>query len=209
MARTNLHELASGLLEGLSASAPNGTFEGKLREVAQVAGLNSVRTAEAVKLLEDLGRIEVVQRGRRGRNTIIKIRSTETVALEDARANMPNRSSRKQSFTYEDIGRAVVDRLMELARDDGLRSAQVEAFASEARGLRERIARLESDLGSALQREEDLRIKLRAAEQALERSEENLRRTVMPQRGTAPLPPAEVPDDDARALLEALRASRS
>jgi hypothetical protein len=212
MARTNLHELASNLLGGLSTAAgPNGTFEGKLREVAVEAGLNSVRTAEAVKLLEDLGRIEVVQRGRRGRSTIINIKSTERVSLEDAEASLPSKSSRRQGFSYEDIGRALVDRLLDLSRDDGLRSAQVEAFAIEARGLREEVSTLQNDNEASQQRERDLRVKLRAAEEALNRSEENLRRTMSgsPRRTPGEAPPAEVPDDDARALLDILRSSNT
>jgi hypothetical protein len=204
MARTNLHQLASRLLAGLSEASSNGAFEGKLRDVAGEAGLNSVRTAEAVKLLEELGRIEVVQRGRRGRDTVITIFSTEPVKLEDAEASLPSRQSKRGSFTYDEIGRALVERLLELARDDGLRTAQVEAFDAEARALRERIAQLEREVDSANAREEDLRIRLRAAEEALKRSEENLRRAV---GGGAVVQQGEpVSDDDSRAVLEILRS---
>ncbi|MGH2699714.1 MAG: hypothetical protein ACRDJL_11050 [Actinomycetota bacterium] len=207
MARTNLHQLASRLLAGLSGVSINGAFEGKLRDVAAEAGLNSVRTAEAVKLLEELGRIEVVQRGRRGRDTIITIFSTEPVKLEDAEASLPSRQSKRGSFTYDEIGRAMVDRLLELARDDGLRTAQVAAFDAEARALRDRIARLERELDSATAREEDLRIRLRAAEESLKRSEENLRRAV---GGTAPPQHVEiVTDDDSKAVLEILRSRQT
>jgi hypothetical protein len=34
MARTNLHDLANRLLNGLASEAKDGTFEGRLREVA-------------------------------------------------------------------------------------------------------------------------------------------------------------------------------
>lgn len=204
MARTNLHELASRLLDGLSSASTNGSFEGKLRDVAAEAGLNSVRTAEAVKLLEELGRLEVVQRGRRGRDTVITIFSTEPVKLEDAEASLPSRQSKRGSFTYDEIGRAMVERLLELARDDGLRTAQVEAFDTEARALRDRIAELEEEIGSTKSREEDLRIRLRAAEESLARSEENLRRAV---GGTAPSQhTVTVSDDDSKAVLEILRS---
>jgi hypothetical protein len=205
MARTNLHQLASRLLAGLAEASNNGAFEGKLRDVAAEAGLNSVRTAEAVKLLEELGRIEVVQRGRRGRDTVITIFSTEPVKLADAEASLPSRQSKRGSFTYDEIGRAMVDRLLELARDDGLRTAQVEAFDTEARGLRDRIAELEREVDSSNAREEDLRIRLRAAEESLKRSEENLRRavgggSVTTQQGEV------VSDDDSKAVLEILRS---
>ena len=205
MARTNLHQLASRLLAGLAEASNNGAFEGKLRDVAAEAGLNSVRTAEAVKLLEELGRIEVVQRGRRGRDTVITIFSTEPVKLEDAEASLPSRQSKRGSFTYDEIGRAMVDRLLELSRDDGLRTAQVEAFDAEAQGLRDRIAQLEREVNSSNAREEDLRIRLRAAEESLKRSEENLRRavgggTVTTQQGEV------VSDDDSKAVLEILRS---
>jgi hypothetical protein len=208
MARTNLHELANRLLGALSEEAKDSTFEGKLRQIAADAGLNSVRSAEAIKLLEDLGRIEVVQRGRRGRNTIIRVRSTDEIRLADAESMLPSRAARRSSrLSYEDIGRSVVDRLLELARDDGLRAAQVEAFASEGRQARERVEQLERDLHAAVQRETDLRIKLKAAEEALTRAEENLRRTMGSQRAPGE-PPRSMEDEDARAVLDILRSGR-
>jgi hypothetical protein len=195
VARTNLHELANTLLTSLDAQASVGTFEGKLREVAAEAGLNSVRSAEAVKLLEELGRIEVVQRGRRGRNTVISIRSTDKITIEDAESMLPSRTGRRSSrISYDEIGAAVVERLLELSRDDALRSAQVEAFAADASDLRER--------------ETELRIKLKSAEEALNRAEENLRRAFGSSRQQED-PARPVEDDDARAVLEILRSGRA
>ena len=210
MARTNLHELANRLLETLAASADGATFEGKLRAVAAEAGLNSVRSAEVIKLLEELGRIEVVQRGRRGRNTIIKLASTEPVKLEDAEAMLPSRAAKRTTrLNYDDLGRAVVDRLLELARDDGLRAAQVEAFAAEGNVHRKRVEELEEALEDAAHRETDLRVKLKAAEEALERAEENLRKAF----GSSPRSGGEggttpIEDADARAVLDILRSGR-
>jgi len=216
MARTNLHELANRLLEGLKQSARGDRFEGRLREVASAAGLNSVRSAEAIKLLEETGRIEVLQRGRRGRNTVIQIKSTDTITLADAEAMLPSRSAKRSArLTYEDLGGAVVDRLLELARDDALRAAQVEAFAAESRNHRERVQELETALEEASRRETDLRIKLKTAEEALERAEENIRRALgSPQPRTAgpatPVPAGRpIEDDDARAVLEILRSGRT
>jgi hypothetical protein len=207
LARTNLHELANRLLAGLDKASVDSTFAGKLRQVAADAGLNSVRSAEAVKLLEDIGRIEVVQRGRRGRDTVIAIRSTERVDLKDAEAMLPSRSGKRPSrLSYDDIGRSVVDRLLELARDDGLRAAQVEAFANETSQQRQRADELQAALGQARQRETDLRVRLKATEEALERAEENLRRAFGPQQ-----PPGEgtkVDDADARAVLDILKSGR-
>jgi hypothetical protein len=215
MARTNLHELANRLLARLLDSSENQVFDGKLRQVAADAGLNSVRSAEAVKLLEDLGRIEVIQRGRRGRNTMIEIHSTDEITLEDAESSLPSRAAKRTSrLNYDEIGKAVVDRLLALARDDGLRAAQVEAFASETSGLRERIGSLEQALEGAQERETELRIKLRAAEEALSRAEENLRRAFASSRpaggtGTGQEPaPVAIEDADAKALLDILRTPR-
>ncbi len=206
MARTNLHELANRLLDGLNSSAVDQTFEGKLRQVASEAGLNSVRSAEAIKLLEDLKRIDVVQRGRRGRDTIVAILSTEPVTLEDAESMLPSRAARRSGrLTYDEIGRAVVDRLLEVARDDGLRSAQVEAFAAESAQIRARMAELEDELEAAKKRETDLRIKMKGSEEALERAEENLRRAFGPAQKPGE-EPARVEDDDARAVLDVLRS---
>jgi hypothetical protein len=210
MARTNLHELANRLLDTLAASAEGDTFEGKLRAVAAEAGLNSVRSAEVIKLLEELGRIEVVQRGRRGRNTIIRLASTEPVKLEDAEAMLPSRAAKRTTrLNYDDLGRAVVDRLLELARDDGLRAAQVEAFAAEGEAHRKRVAELEEALEDAASRETDLRVKLKAAEEALSRAEENIRKAF----GSSPRPStdgaaAPIEDEDARAVLDILRSGR-
>ncbi|MDQ3985744.1 MAG: hypothetical protein M3280_04520 [Actinomycetota bacterium] len=207
MARTNLHELANRLLTRLIELSDDGKFEGKLRQVAAEAGLNSVRSAEAVKLLEDTGRIEVRQRGRRGRNTIIAIQSDEKIRLEDAEAMLPSRAARRSvRLSYDDLGRAVVDRLLELGRDDALRAAQVEAFASEIEQLRARTKGQEQSLEEAKQRETQLRVKLNAAEQALSRAEENLRRAMGPQRPSGE--PQQVEDDDAQAVLDILRSAR-
>lgn len=209
MARTNLHEIASRLLESIAGAAQDGRFEGKLRSVAAEAGLNSVRSAEAIKLLEDLGRIEVLQRGRRGRDTVIVINSKDPVSLDDARSRMQDRNrNRSGRINYDDIGRSVVDRLLELGRDDALRSAQVEAFASEAEQGRARVADLEGALEEAQARETELRMKLRAAEEALERAEENLRKAFAPTGGASAGSSTEVPDDEARAVLDILRSAR-
>lgn len=208
MARTNLHDLANRLLTRLDESAVDGNFEGKLRQVAADAGLNSVRSAEAVKLLEDTGRIEVMQRGRRGRNTIIAIRSIDEIKLEDAEAMLPSRAARRNvRLSYDDLGKAVIDRLLELGRDDALRTAQVEAFASENNQLRERTKELETQLEDAKQRETQVRVRLNAAEEALKRAEENLRKTLGPARPGGP--PQQVEDDDARAVLDILRSGRT
>ncbi|HZA39032.1 MAG TPA: hypothetical protein VFA00_00230 [Actinomycetota bacterium] len=215
MARTNLHELANKLLAGLNSASDRGRFEGRLREVASDAGLNSVRSAEAIKLLEETSRIEVVQRGRRGRNTVIAVRSTEPISLADAEAMLPSRQSKRSArLTYEDIGSAVVDRLLELSRDDALRTAQVEAFAADGRGYKERIDELETALEEASRRETDLRIKLKTAEEALDRAEENLRRALgssAPRPATPGAQPSARPieDDDAKAVLEILKSGRA
>lgn len=214
MARTNLHELASKLLVSLDSAATDRRFEGKLRDVSIDAGLNSVRSAEAVKLLEQIGRIEVVQRGRRGRDTIIDIASVSPVTLKEAQDAAPAVSSRRSvRIDYDNVGRQVVDRLLELGRDDALRAAQVEAFATEMSQARERIADLESRLAESEERETEVRVKLRAAEGSLERAEENLRRAFDQGRpaaaaGGAPSRPTEMPDEDARAVLDILRAER-
>ncbi len=209
MARTNLHELANRLLVALQQVAVGQTFEGKLRAVAAEAGLNSVRSAEAIKLLEDLGRIEVVQRGRRGRNTVVAIRSTAPITLEDAEAMLPSRAAKRTPrLNYDDLGRAVVDRLLALGRDDALRAAQVEAFATESAAQRDRIRELESALEAAAQRESELRIRLKTAEEALERAEENLRKVFGAQQPSGE-PASSVEDADARAVLDILRSGRA
>lgn len=212
MARTNLHDLASKLLRSLNEVATNGRFEGKLRDASVEAGLNSVRSAEAVKLLEQIGRIEVVQRGRRGRDTIIDVLSTEPVTLKQAQDAKPAVTSKRTvRIDYENVGRQVVDRLLELGRNDALRAAQVEAFSTEIDQARERIADLESRLAEAEERETEVRVKLRAAEGSLERAEENLRSAFNQGRPGAPGVPSrstEMPDEDARAVLDILRAER-
>ncbi len=198
------------MLAALDDASEDGVFEGKLRAVAAEAGLNSVRSAEAIKLLEELGRIEVRQRGRRGRDTIVGIRSTDPVRLEDAEKMLPSRAGKRTArLDYDDLGRAVIDRFLELARDDSLRAAQVEAFAAEMKQHRERVTELETALEEANERETELRIKLRAAEDALGRAEENLQKVFggpRPERGSVE---RQVDDEDARAVLDILRSGRS
>ena len=210
MARTNLHELATRLLGALGDASENGVFEGKLRTAATTAGLNSVRSAEAIKLLEELGRLEVRQRGRRGRDTVIDIRSTDPVSLEDAERMLPSRAAKRSTrLDYDDLGKAVVDRLIELARDDSLRAAQVEAFAAEMDQHRARVTELETAVEEGRLRETELRIKLRAAEDALARAEENLHKVFGGPRPTKGTVEHQVDDDDARAVLDILRSGRA
>jgi hypothetical protein len=206
VARTNLHELANRLLAGLNDASQDSTFQGKMRDVAIAAGLNSVRSAEAIKVLQESGRIDVLQRGRRGRDSIVSILSSEPLTLTDAEGALPVRK-RAARLNYEDLGQAVVDRLLALARDDALRSAQVEVFAGEAENQRQKTEELETAIQEAATRETDLRIKLRSAEEALERAEENLRRAFGPQRAPRDKP-AVVEDDEARAVLDVLRSGR-
>ena len=210
MARTNLHELATKLLRALDDASNDGVFEGKLRSVATDSGLNSVRSAEAIKLLEELGRIEVRQRGRRGRDTIIQVKSLDPVSLEDAERMLPSRASKRSTrLDYDDLGRVVIDRLLELARDDSLRAAQVEAFAAEMKQHRERVVELEQALEEAGERETDLRVKLRAAEDALARAEENLQKVFGGPRPSNESVEHQVDDEDARAVLDILRSGRA
>ncbi|MEA2507548.1 MAG: hypothetical protein QOH48_2166 [Actinomycetota bacterium] len=206
MARTNLHELANRLLGGLNDASQDSTFQGKMRDVAIAAGLNSVRSAEAIKVLQESGRIDVLQRGRRGRDSIVSILSTEPLTLTDAEGALPARK-RAARLNYEELGQAVVDRLLALARDDALRSAQVEVFAGEAESQKQKTAELETAVQEAATRETDLRIKLRSAEEALERAEENLRRAFGSKRSPRDKP-AVVEDDEARAVLDILRSGR-
>jgi hypothetical protein len=206
VARTNLHDLANRLLAGMDEASADSTFQGKMRDVAIAAGLNSVRSAEAVKVLQEAGRIDVVQRGRRGRDSIVKILSTEPLTLTDAEGARPV-TKRTAKLNYDDLGHAVVDRLLALARDDGLRAAQVEVFANEAESQRQRTEELEGIIQAAGQRETELRIKLKAAEEALERAEENLRRALGSSR-PARVRPVEVEDDEAKAVLDVLRSGR-
>ena len=210
MARTNLHELSSRLLACLQEQAVDGVFEGKLRSISAEAGLNSVRSAEAVKLLEELGRIRISQRGRRGRDTIVEILSEDPVTLEQAETMMANRTGKRPpKLNYEDLGRAVVDRLLEVARDDALRAAQVEVFAAEREQARQRTQELEDALEVATARETELRIKLKTAEEALERAEENLRRAFNSSGGRrGPAETGSVPDDDTKAVLDILKTIR-
>lgn len=209
MARTNLHELANRLLTTLIDQSGDGVFEGKLRSLSADAGLNSVRSAEAIKLLEEVKRIDVVQRGRRGRDTIIKILSSNPIRLEDAEARLPSKATKRAAarLSYDDIGKAVVDRLLEVSKDDGLRAAQVEAFAAESGQLRARVLELEQSLESGASRETELRIKLKTAEEALERAEENMRKVFGQQRPGAEAP-VQMDDDEARAVLDILRSGR-
>lgn len=209
MARTNLHELATRLLVALDNASNDGVFEGKLRTIATDAGLNSVRSAEAIKLLEELGRLEVKQRGRRGRDTIVEISSTNPVSLEDAERMLPSRASKRSTrLDYDELGRAVVDRLLELSRDDSLRAAQVEAFAAEIKQHRERVSELEVEIEESRLRETELRIKLRAAEDALARAEENLQKVFGGSKLGQGSADHQVDDEDARAVLDILRSAR-
>jgi hypothetical protein len=101
--------------------------------------------------------------------------------------------------TYSDLGRALVDRLIEMARE----TAAVAELTDVRRELREeRSARVRAE-----ERATELHARARDLQAKLEMAEENIRRVIGVVRQSSPSP--KVPDAEAEALLAILRGNGS
>jgi hypothetical protein len=99
---------------------------------------------------------------------------------------------------YSDVGRAAVDRLVELGREVALLRSSLRAAREEARGSRE--ARLEAE-----QRAEALAAKAREMEARAEMAESNLRTLLASVRGREVHRDAPVGDSEMEAILGVLK----
>jgi hypothetical protein len=111
----------------------------------------------------------------------------------------PTRSPRSEgAMTYSDVGRAAVDRLLELGADAGTTRAGLRAAREEARDARQ-------TRDEAVQRSRTLAEKVRDLEARAEMAESNLRTLLAQSRAKEAPRENRVPDSEMEAILGVLR----
>jgi hypothetical protein len=124
----------------------------------------------------------------------------ESIARRPRGAKRPPRTAASTSGpTYSDVGRAAVDRLIELSRDAATLRASLRSAREEARASRE--ARVEAE-----NRADAMAARLRDLEARAEMAEANLRTLLASVRGRDVANDAPVGDSEMEAILGVLKA---
>jgi hypothetical protein len=201
MNQQSLDQANALLAEVRDTTEPGGTIGASLGELGRKVGLPSpLSLARAVRALVSRGRLGVED----GQYRLLDDRPIEMGERVSVAARPRRSAGRKKAAdgaardgvpSYADLGRAVIDRLIELARE----TAALADLTQLRRELREeRSARARSE-----ERANELHTRARDLEAKLQMAEENLRRVigVVRQKSSAAKPT----DPDAQALLAILR----
>jgi hypothetical protein len=173
-------------------------------QLASESGLdNRLAVARAVRALLARGRLE--QEG--GHYRLVDDRPLEPG--ERATVRRPSRRRAKRAAapseeslpTYEQVGRVVIDRLIELSAETSELRAALERLGSEAEAARREALEAAREASRDRQRVSDLEEEAAALRRRLEMTEGNLR-AIVEAAQTRPASPIE--DSDAKAILDVL-----
>ncbi len=196
-------ERANAFLAAVAARTEVGAvLEGTPAELGRELGLpDPLSTARAVRALIARRRLEPAA----GSYRLLDARPLEPGEKESI-ARRPRRSASPRSSTpaastptYSDVGRAAVDRLVELSREVATLRATQRTAREEARASRE--ARVEAE-----NRADALAARLRDLETRAEMAESNLRTLLASVRGREAARDAAVADSEMEAILGVLKA---
>ncbi len=193
-------ERANAFLAAVAARvAPGEVLSAPPAEVGRAIGLDQpLAAARAVRALLARRRLEAVEGGYRlldarplepGEREVVP-RKVRTGRAAAARPQAPAR------LGYSELGREVVERLIELGREVATLRASLRAAREEAREARE--ARAEAE-----RRVRELAGRVRDLEARAEMAESNLRAVLAAARGAGKEVP--VPDSEMEAILGVLR----
>jgi hypothetical protein len=175
-------------------------------ELARESGIESrLSAARAVRALMARGRIAQENGGYR------LLDARPLVAGEPATVHRPIRRKRKEAVTgeaapegpptYEELGRTLIDRLIELSAEVAELGAALERARGEAEAARREAVEVSRQAAGDRRRAEDLEDEVTALRKRLDMTESNLR-TVVEAAKNRPASPLE--DTDARAILDIL-----
>lgn len=194
----------NALLAELSKEAgPDGTVRRQPALIARSVGLKTgLETARAMRALLARKRVEGNDDGYRVINTE-PIQPGEPLAIVPQRRKREKRAGRIEAATdpmpgvptYADIGRAVVDRLVELSNETA------ELRAGRGTEERSRMESAERRAAAADQRAKELQVKL-------EMAESNLREVLRAASLAKGSGGSAIVDDDAAAVLRFLQSSK-
>lgn len=194
----------NGLLEAAArVAAPGEVLSAAPAELAQEAGItNRLAVARAVRALLARGRL--AQEGDRYR--LLDARPLEQG--EPASVRRPTRRRARSSAradrgvpTYEQVGRSIVERLIELSAEVAELRAALERTRREAEAARREALEATRTAARDRQRVLDADQETRALRQRLEMTESNLRRIIDAAKDR---PAAPMEDGDAQAILDVL-----
>jgi hypothetical protein len=200
-------EAANNFLRVASVTVQPGDFLDRLpTEIGKEAGLpNPLAVARAVRALAARKRLETVD----GRYRLLDARPLEPGEPESVPRAPRRRKGRRRAVaraegasgdrrpTYADLGRAVVDRIIQLGRESGESVASAEHLRRELKD--NRAARIEAE-----QRAGRLFERVKELEHKLEMAEGNLRTVLAAARGRGAT--AAPTDNEMEALLRILKA---
>lgn len=173
-------------------------------QLAEEVGIeNRLAVARAVRALLARGRLE--QEGDR-------YRLLDATPLEPGEPATVRRPSRRRSRqlpqaeddglpTYEQVGRAIVERLIELSAESAELRAALERARSESEAARREALEATRAASRDRQRATQVEEESRALRQRLEMTESNLRRII---EAAQRRPAAPLEDSDAQAILDVL-----
>jgi hypothetical protein len=127
----------------------------------------------------------------------------ETIERKGRRARKPEpdgRQARRGGLAYSDMGRATVDRLVELGQEVSQLRAQLRSSREEARENRDLRADAERRARTLAERNREL-------EHRVEMAESNLRTLLASARATGMHPDRRLPDSEMEAILGVLKGN--
>lgn len=195
---------------GILAAAAERADVGELipatpAELAQEVGVaDRLAVARAVRALLARGRLE--QEGDRYR--LVDPRPLEPGEAASVRRPSRRRDRRREARaeedglpTYEQVGRAIVERLIELSAEASELRASLERSRAESEAARREALEATRAASRERQRAAEMEQESRALRQQLEMTESNLRRIIEVAQSR---PAAPLEDSDAKAILDVL-----
>ncbi|HEX6263059.1 MAG TPA: hypothetical protein VF097_09455 [Actinomycetota bacterium] len=195
---------------GILAAAADRAAVGELipatpAELAREVGVDDrLAVARAVRALLARGRLE--QEGDRYRllDTRPLERGEPATVRRPSRRRARSREAETQDEgfpTYEQVGKAIVERLIELSAESAELRASLERARSESEAARREALEATRAASRERQRATDLEQESRTLRQRLEMTESNLRRII---EAAQSRPAARLEDSDAKAILDVL-----
>lgn len=202
MNERSLRESNAILAAAAARAEPGQVIGASPAELAEQAGIaNRLAAARAIRALISRGRIGQDGNGYR----LLDSRPME--AGEPATVRRPSRRRRKPQAeegsvpTYDRIGRAVIDRLIELSAEAAEMRAALERARAEAEAARREAVEVNRSAADDRRRVQSLEDEANSLRRRLEMTEANLRTVVQAARDR---PTSPLDDSDAQVILDIL-----
>jgi hypothetical protein len=201
----SLRESNAMLAVAAARSQPGQRIEASPAELAEEAGLQSrLAAARAIRALIARGRIEQDGRGYRLIDARPLDQGEPTSVRRPVRRKKRGRTRGEEDDalpTYEQVGRVVIDRLIELSAEAAEMRAALERARAEAEAARREAVEVNRAAAEDRRRAQSMEDEVTTLRRRLEMTEGNLRSLVQAARQR---PAAPLEDTDAKAILDIL-----